>query len=153
MVTGHNHFVSDLTISNDNTFLISSSWDRTMRLWDLRHGKCVRQFTGHNKEVMTTTFSNDNRQIFSGGADRTMYLWNTLAECKMTSSTPPHPKPTTTPQSVGTEDLRSGPVSSRTLPQSRPTIHTLMLWISQQTDFTLPPVVRTKLLRCGSTMT
>merc|ERR1712230_321360 len=91
-LTGHNHFVSDLTISNDNTFLISSSWDRTMRLWDLRHGKCVRQFTGHNKEVMTTTFSNDNRQIFSGGADRTMYLWNTLAECKMTSSTPPHPQ-------------------------------------------------------------
>merc|ERR1711988_1429590 len=91
-LTGHNHFVSDLTISNDNTFLISSSWDKTMRLWDLRHGKCVRQFTGHNKEVMTTTFSNDNRQIFSGGADRTMYLWNTLAECKMTSSTPPHPQ-------------------------------------------------------------
>merc|ERR1712151_197578 len=91
-LTGHNHFVSDLTISNDNTFVISSSWDKTMRLWDLRHGVSVRQFTGHNKEVMTTTFSNDNRQIFSGGADRTMYLWNTLAECKMTSSTPPHPQ-------------------------------------------------------------
>merc|ERR1712048_112733 len=91
-LTGHNHFVSDLTISNDNTFLISSSWDKTMRLWDLRHGKCVRQFTGHNKEVMTTTFSTDNRQIFSGGADKTMNLWNTLAECKMTSSTPPHPQ-------------------------------------------------------------
>merc|ERR1712226_1429437 len=91
-LTGHNHFVSDLTISNDNTFVISSSWDKTMRLWDLRHGVSVRQFTGHNKEVLTTSFSTDNRQIFSGGADKTMYLWNTLAECKMTSSTPPHPQ-------------------------------------------------------------
>jgi len=90
-LTGHNHFISDLTISNDNTFVISSSWDKTMRLWDLRHGKCVRQFFGHNKEVLTTSFSTDNRQIFSGGADKTMNLWNTLAECKMTSSTPPHP--------------------------------------------------------------
>merc|ERR1711988_1136095 len=169
-LTGHNHFISDLTISNDNTFVISSSWDKTMRLWDLRHGKCVRRFVNHNKEVLTTTFSTDNRQIFSGGADKTMYLWNTLAECKMTSSTPPHPqptieigfqeldthnqpKPTTTPQLVGTEDLRSGPVFSRTLPQSRPMIHTLTLWISQETACTLPPVVRTKLSRCGSTMT
>jgi len=90
-LTGHNHFISDLTISNDNTFVISSSWDKTMRLWDLRHGKCVRQFTGHNKEVLTTSFSTDNRQIFSGGADKSMNLWNTLAECKMTSSTPPNP--------------------------------------------------------------
>lgn len=90
-LTGHNHFVTDLTISNDNTFVISSSFDKTMRLWDLRSGKCVREFKGHNKEVWTVSFSSDNRQIFSGGADKTMYLWNTLAECKMTSSTPPNP--------------------------------------------------------------
>lgn len=84
-LTGHNHFVTDLTISNDNTFVISSSWDKTMRLWDLRSGKCVRQFTGHTKEVLTTAFSQENRQIFSGGCDKQIYLWNTLAECKMRS--------------------------------------------------------------------
>jgi guanine nucleotide-binding protein subunit beta-2-like 1 protein len=84
-LTGHSHFVTDLTISNDNTFVISSSWDKTMRLWDLRSGRCVRQFIGHDKEVLTTAFSADNRQIFSGGADKQMNLWNTLAECKMTS--------------------------------------------------------------------
>lgn len=85
-LTGHNHFVTDLTISNDNTFVISSSFDKTMRLWDLRTGKCVRQFFGHKKEVWTVSFSADNRQIFSGGADKSMNLWNTLAECKMSSS-------------------------------------------------------------------
>jgi len=85
-LTGHNHFVTDLTISNDNTFVISSSWDKTMRLWDLRSGKCVRQFNGHNKEVLSCAFSQDNRQIFSGGHDKSMNLWNTLAECKMNSS-------------------------------------------------------------------
>lgn len=90
-LTGHNHFVSDLTISNDNAYVISSSWDKTMRLWDLRNGKCRNQFIGHNKEVFTTTFSTDNRQIFSGGADKAMYLWNTRAECKMVSSNPPNP--------------------------------------------------------------
>jgi guanine nucleotide-binding protein subunit beta-2-like 1 protein len=87
-LTGHNHFVSDLSISNDNTFVMSSSWDKTMRLWDLRSGKCVRNFIGHTKEVFTCTFSADNRQIFSAGAEKSIKLWNTLAECKVTSSQP-----------------------------------------------------------------
>jgi guanine nucleotide-binding protein subunit beta-2-like 1 protein len=90
-LTGHNHFISDLTISNDNTFVISSSWDKTMRLWDLRSGKCVRRFNGHKKEVMTVSFSSDNRQIFSGGSDKYMSLWNTLGECKMSSNAGPTP--------------------------------------------------------------
>jgi len=90
-LTGHNHFVTDLTLTNDNTFVVSSSWDKTLRLWDLRSGKCVRQFTGsdsghHTKEVMTCTFSQDNRQIFSGGCDKTLLLWNTLGQCKMSSN-------------------------------------------------------------------
>lgn len=90
-LTGHNHFVSDLSISNNNMFVLSSSWDKTMRLWDLRSGKCYRRFNGHSKEVHTCSFATDNRQIFSAGSDNTIYLWNTLAECKMKSNTPPHP--------------------------------------------------------------
>merc|ERR1719240_801190 len=89
-LTGHNHFISDLSISNDNTFVISSSWDKTMRLWDLRSGKCVRNFIGHTKEVHTCTFSADNRQIFSAGSEKSLKLWNTLAECKVTSNQAPN---------------------------------------------------------------
>jgi guanine nucleotide-binding protein subunit beta-2-like 1 protein len=33
---GHNHFVSNVSISSDSSFVISSSWDKTLRLWDLR---------------------------------------------------------------------------------------------------------------------
>lgn len=40
--TGHNHFVSDISLSNDGFFCMSSSWDKTLRLWDLRTGKTVR---------------------------------------------------------------------------------------------------------------
>lgn len=60
-LTGHNHFVSDLALSQDNNFVISSSWDKTLRLWDLRAGKTSKMFVGHTKEVFSVAFSPDNR--------------------------------------------------------------------------------------------
>ena len=32
---GHNHFVSSLALNSDSTKLISGSWDKTIRLWDV----------------------------------------------------------------------------------------------------------------------
>ena len=32
---GHNHFVSSLALNSDNTKLVSGSWDKTIRLWDI----------------------------------------------------------------------------------------------------------------------
>lgn len=61
MLTGHSHFVSDLALSNENCYAVSSSWDKTLRLWDLRAGKTSRKFYGHTKEVFTVAFSPDNR--------------------------------------------------------------------------------------------
>jgi len=56
-LTGHNHFVSDVQLSADNMYALSSSWDKTLRLWDLRTGKTSRKFIGHTKEVLSVTFS------------------------------------------------------------------------------------------------
>jgi guanine nucleotide-binding protein subunit beta-2-like 1 protein len=79
---GHNHFVSDIVISSDGQFALSSSWDHTLRLWDLNTGLTTRRFVGHTSDVLSVSFSADNRQIVSGSRDRTIKLWNTLGECK-----------------------------------------------------------------------
>lgn len=84
-LTGHNHFVTDLAMSNDNCFVISSSWDKTLRLWDISYGRCMLRFVGHTKEIHSVCFSADNRQIFSGGSEKSIRIWNTLAECKVKS--------------------------------------------------------------------
>lgn len=69
-LTGHSHFVTDLTISNDSFYVISSSWDKSLRLWDIRFGKCLERFVGHTREVQSVCFSADNRQIFSAGIEK-----------------------------------------------------------------------------------
>lgn len=89
-LTGHEHFISDISLSHDNSFCISSSWDKTLRLWDLRAGKTSYRFVDHSREVFTACFTNDSRMIFSGGADNSVKLWNVKGECKYTSETRNH---------------------------------------------------------------
>jgi len=81
---GHSHFVQDIVISSDGQFALSGSWDRTLRLWNLKEGKTTRRFVGHDADVLSVAFSADNRQIVSGSRDKTIKLWNTLGECKFT---------------------------------------------------------------------
>ena len=81
---GHSHFVSDVHLSTDGNFCISSSWDKSIRLWDVVTGKCLKKFNGHEKEVYSISFSEDNRQIISGSKDYTIKLWNTVGMCKKT---------------------------------------------------------------------
>mmetsp|Transcript_67325 Transcript_67325/g.208276 ORF Transcript_67325/g.208276 Transcript_67325/m.208276 type:complete len:319 (+) Transcript_67325:3-959(+) len=83
-LTGHSHFVSDVVISSDGQFALSGSWDKTLRLWDINSGECVRRFVDHTGDVLSVAFSTDNRQIVSGSRDKTIKLWNTLGQCKFT---------------------------------------------------------------------
>lgn len=84
-LTGHSHFISDLALTNDNNYLLSASWDREMRLWDLRNGNITRFVKdGHDKEILSCAISTDGRYILSAGADRAIKLWNVKGECKHT---------------------------------------------------------------------
>ncbi|GAB1216808.1 MST50-interacting protein 11 [Aspergillus terreus] len=81
---GHSHIVSDCVISSDGAYALSSSWDKSLRLWELSSGQTTRTFVGHQNDVLSVSFSADNRQIVSGSRDRTIKLWNTLGDCKFT---------------------------------------------------------------------
>jgi len=83
-LVGHHHFVQDIRISSDGQYVISASWDHTLRLWNISTGETTRQFRGHKKDVLSVAFSSDNRQIITGSRDKSIKLWNTLGECKYT---------------------------------------------------------------------
>lgn len=40
-------------ISSDGQFALSSSWDKTLRLWDLNTGLTTRKFVGHTGDVLS----------------------------------------------------------------------------------------------------
>ena len=79
---GHNHFISSLALNSDSTKLVSGSWDKTIRLWDIPTSKSENIFKGHTKDVLCIAFSHDERLIFSGGMDNTLKYWNTKGELR-----------------------------------------------------------------------
>lgn len=84
VLTGHSHFVSDLDLSQDSRYCLSSSWDGTIRLWNLKTASTRKTLIGHTKDVLTVAFSPDNRQIASGSIDKSVKLWNIQGVCKFT---------------------------------------------------------------------
>ena len=79
---GHNHFVSSLALNSDSTKLVSGSWDKTIRLWDIATSKSDLLFKGHTKDVLSVGFSHDERLIFSGAMDNSLKYWNTKGDLR-----------------------------------------------------------------------
>lgn len=77
---GHTGFVSSVSLSDD-THAVTGSWDRSLRLWDLRTGQSATKFVKHTKDVLAVAFSPDSRQIVSGGRDNVIRVWNVQGTC------------------------------------------------------------------------
>jgi len=90
---GHSDVVSDCQISDDGTYALTGSWDKSLRLWEMKSGQGICKFSGddgHKKDCTTVAFSSNNRQIASGGRDNSIKMWNTIGECKFTVNDQPH---------------------------------------------------------------
>jgi len=90
ILTGHSHFVSDIDLSQDSRFCLSSSWDGTIRLWNLKTATTRKTLIGHTKDVLSVAFSPDNRQIASGSIDKSIKIWNIQGVCKFSVDQNPH---------------------------------------------------------------
>jgi len=75
---GHDDSVSAVAISPDNHWLVTGSWDRTARLWDLTAKDPAAKpvvLRGHEDGVNAVAISPDNRWLVTGGLDGTARLW------------------------------------------------------------------------------
>lgn len=80
---GHDHNVSSVAFLGTGDFLISSSRDKTMKLWDISMGYCVYTFTGHAEWVRMVRPSWDGRFLASCSNDQTVRVWVTgTKECR-----------------------------------------------------------------------
>ncbi|MDD5494188.1 MAG: protein kinase [Dehalococcoidia bacterium] len=68
--------VSAVTISPDGRFALSGSGDKTLRLWDLSTGACLRTMEGHTNIIYAIAISPDGRFALSGSRDNVLRFWD-----------------------------------------------------------------------------
>ena len=90
---GHDHSVSALRFipsgaagaPSSGNLLVSASRDKTLRIWDVSTGYCVKTLRGHTDWVRDVAPSFDGRWLLSAGNDQTARMWDaTTGETKAT---------------------------------------------------------------------
>jgi len=73
---GHGGSVYCLKFSPCGKLLASGSFDKTVRIWDLKSTKQQSCFEEHQLNVSDLSWSNDSNLLLSGAYDRTVKLWD-----------------------------------------------------------------------------
>ncbi len=71
----HTSAITDLAFAPDGKTLATSSWDHSVRLWDLASRLCRATYRGSLAEVWSIAFSPDGQQVLSGGKDGELLQW------------------------------------------------------------------------------
>ncbi|KAF8800342.1 hypothetical protein BYT27DRAFT_7148666, partial [Phlegmacium glaucopus] len=80
---GHSNFVISAVFSPDGMHIVSTSSDKTARIWNTATGECEAELKGHSNFVISAVFSPDGISIVSTSSDKTVRIWNTgTGECK-----------------------------------------------------------------------
>lgn len=73
---GHEKPVSFAAFSPDGARLVSTSEDRTARVWDVRKRSALRVLSGHEEAVYGAAWSPDGKSLLTAGWDGTARLWD-----------------------------------------------------------------------------
>lgn len=75
-MTGHQKLVNHVSFSPDGRYIVSASFDNSIKLWDGRDGKFIATFRGHVAPVYQTAWSSDCRLLVSCSKDTTLKVWD-----------------------------------------------------------------------------
>ena len=76
---GHDNWVRGLALHHTGKFLYSVSDDKSMRIWDLKNGKCVQRFIDTHNQFVTCIASNYKYfTVATASVDNNIKIW----ECK-----------------------------------------------------------------------
>jgi WD40 repeat protein len=73
----HEDLIYDVGWVGDANQIATASADRTVRIWDIRGGRCVAILAGHSGAVLCLAVAPDGSYLCSGSADQTIRVWDT----------------------------------------------------------------------------
>ena len=73
---GHTAEIVSLNFNTTGTTIITGSFDHTVKVWDMRTGRCVNTLAGHHGEISSTQFNYEGTICISGSIDRQCKIWD-----------------------------------------------------------------------------
>ncbi|KAG0698231.1 WD40-repeat-containing domain protein [Suillus ampliporus] len=72
----HTYAIRAVAVFPDRRRMVTASFDKTLRLWDLRTGVVLRKMEGHRSEVLALAVSRDGQLIASGDNNGEVIAWH-----------------------------------------------------------------------------
>lgn len=76
---GHTDYITAVSFSRDGQYLASTSWDQTIRIWEVASGKEIKQFAVSEGCAKTLTFGPDDKIIWAGTTAGSVYRIDLIA--------------------------------------------------------------------------
>lgn len=78
ILSGHEGPVHGLMFSPTTAILASSSWDKTVKLWDVFEGKGAVETFPHTHDVLTVVYRPDGKQLACSTLDGHIHFWDPI---------------------------------------------------------------------------
>lgn len=73
----HKEVVSAIAINQTkNSYFVSGSYDKTVKVWDIQQGDLIHTFKGHSQKINDIAIDNNKHLIFSASDDHTIKIWD-----------------------------------------------------------------------------
>jgi WD40 repeat protein len=73
---GPEHRISSICFNKSDSLIISGSYDRTLKLWDVATRACLATFPGHDGAVTGVCFAENERFAYSASRDLSIRVWD-----------------------------------------------------------------------------
>jgi WD40 repeat-containing protein SMU1 len=82
--SAHSRGITSVTLSHDNSHILSTSYDSLIRVHGVKSGKMLKEFRGHTSYVNSAIYASDGSMVISASSDATLRIWNVKnCECEL----------------------------------------------------------------------
>ena len=72
---GHDNWVRGLVVHPNGKYLVSVSDDKTMKILDLKMGRCVKTIEAHSHFTTCVSYCTTSPIVATGSVDQSLKIW------------------------------------------------------------------------------